>query len=140
MILSDLVAVALIISVVTGVFVWSRRVRRRRRLAGARGTTRWIRANRWFHLVGGLIASTYLIVMSVTGLLVNHKEPLGSVEDPCGCLTGTGPQLAVAVSPTEPSLVTGSSTRAAPRSRAGHAAAAGRMAPHQRFSRVREGR
>lgn len=56
-ILSDLVALVLIISVITGVIVWGRRVKRRRGLVGARkGGSRWVRANWWFHLVGGLTA------------------------------------------------------------------------------------
>lgn len=76
-ILSDIVALILIISVVTGVIVWVRRVRSRGRRVGARGGSRWIRANWWFHLVGGLAAAAYLVVMSVTGVLLNHKQPLG---------------------------------------------------------------
>ncbi len=80
-ILSDLVALVLIISVITGVTVWVRRVKRRRRLVGARaGGSKWIRANWWFHLVGGLTASGYLVVMSVTGILLNHKQPLGFMD------------------------------------------------------------
>jgi uncharacterized iron-regulated membrane protein len=71
------VAVLLIVSVVTGVIVWGRRVKAKRRLVGARSGTRWIRANWWFHLVGGMTAATYLVVMSVTGILLNPKTPLG---------------------------------------------------------------
>lgn len=76
-ILSDIVGLVLIISVVTGVIVWLRRVRARGRLVGARAGSGWIRANWWFHLVGGLTAAAYLVVMSVTGVLLNHKQPLG---------------------------------------------------------------
>jgi hypothetical protein len=32
-----------------------------------------------------------------------HSPAVSAVEDPCGCLTGAGPQLAVAVCATEPS-------------------------------------
>jgi uncharacterized iron-regulated membrane protein len=76
-ILSDIVGIVLIVSVVTGVMVWLRRVRQRGRLVGARSGTAWIRANWWFHLVGGLAASVYLVILSITGVLLNHKQPLG---------------------------------------------------------------
>lgn len=76
-ILSDLVAVVLVLSVISGTIIWVRRVRARGRLVGARAGSRWIRANWWLHLVGGLSAATYLIVLSVTGVMLNHKKPLG---------------------------------------------------------------
>jgi uncharacterized iron-regulated membrane protein len=76
-ILSDIVGIVLIISVVTGVWIWLRRVRRQGRLVWARSGTPWVRANWWYHLVAGLTVSIYLVVLSVTGILLNHKQPLG---------------------------------------------------------------
>lgn len=76
-ILSDLVGIVLIVAVVTGVLVWIRRIRQSGRLVGARSGGPWIRANWWFHLFGGLAVSVYLVVLSITGILLNHKQPLG---------------------------------------------------------------
>lgn len=80
--LSDLAGVALVVVLVTGVWIWLRRVRARGRLVGARPGSAWLRANWWFHLVGGLVAAVFLIVLSVTGVLLNHKKDLGLMAAP----------------------------------------------------------
>ncbi|MGQ0678912.1 MAG: PepSY-associated TM helix domain-containing protein [Actinomycetota bacterium] len=81
-ILSDLVGLALITLVVLGVVIWLRRSRSRGGLAGGRPGTLFTRANWWFHLVGGLAAAVFLVVLSVTGILLNHKRELGIMADP----------------------------------------------------------
>jgi uncharacterized iron-regulated membrane protein len=43
-----------------------------------------VRANWWFHLVGGLLAVTYTIVLSVTGVILNHKREWGFMDEPVG--------------------------------------------------------
>ncbi|MBW3575340.1 MAG: PepSY domain-containing protein [Actinobacteria bacterium] len=81
-VLSDFAGVALIIVLFAGVWIWLRRVRARGRLVGARPGSGWLRANWWFHLVGGLLAVVFLLVLSITGILLNHKRDLGLMADP----------------------------------------------------------
>ncbi len=81
-VLSDFVGVALIVGLVLGVIIWLRRVRSRGRLVGARPGSPFLKANWWFHLVAGLTATVFLIVLSVTGILLNHKKQLGLMADP----------------------------------------------------------
>lgn len=81
-VLSDLTGVALVVALVSGVWIWVRRVRARGRLVGARPGSAWPRANWWFHLVGGLVAAVLLVVLSVTGVLLNHKKDFRLMADP----------------------------------------------------------
>jgi uncharacterized iron-regulated membrane protein len=80
-IVGDLVAAALVLLALSGAFAWLRRLRARRR-AFPPGASRWSRANWWFHLVGGLLATAYLVVLSVTGVLLNHKRELHLMVEP----------------------------------------------------------
>lgn len=80
-IVGDVVAGALVLLTLSGVFVWLRRLRARRH-AFPPGASRWSRANWWFHLVGGLLATAYLLVLSVTGVLLNHKREMELMVEP----------------------------------------------------------
>ncbi len=82
-ILSDIVGVVLVLLLVSGVVVWIRRLRQRRGtlLVSGHGS-RWVRLNWGFHLVGGLVVAAYLVVLSVTGVMLNHKRELGLMVEP----------------------------------------------------------
>lgn len=80
-VLSDLVAVALVVLIISGMWVWVKRLRRHRS-SGAAGDSRWVRANWWFHLVAGLAAATFTIVLCVTGVILNHKREWGFMVEP----------------------------------------------------------
>ena len=41
-----------------------------------------MQANRWLHLFGGLGVGALVILLSVTGVLLNHKRELGFMEEP----------------------------------------------------------
>lgn len=81
-VLSDFAGVALIVVLTAGMWIWIRRVRAHGRLVGARPGAAFLRANWWFHLIGGLVAVVLLVVLSVTGILLNHKRDLGLMADP----------------------------------------------------------
>ena len=79
-VLSDVVAVALVLLCIGGAAIWLRRLRRNR---PARTGTQWfVRANWWFHLVGGLLVVAYTIVLSVSGVILNHKREWGFMKEP----------------------------------------------------------
>ena len=82
-IVTDVVATTLVILVIGGTAIWLRRLIRRRPAHGRRDG-RLVRANWWFHLVGGLLAVTYTIVLSVTGVILNHKREWGFMDEPVG--------------------------------------------------------
>ena len=79
-IISDLVAVALSLLVITGILLWLVRVRDR---GGAVSpTSGWWMFNWWLHRVGGLAAAIYLVILAGTGILLNHKHELGLMVEP----------------------------------------------------------
>lgn len=79
-VLSDVVAVALVALALGGAAVWIRRLRRR--LPPRPGAGWFVRANWWFHLVGGLLVIVYTVVLSVSGVILNHKREWGFMEEP----------------------------------------------------------
>lgn len=80
-IVADIVAGVLVLLMITGVWSWIQRLRSRRKAVGARAST-WLRANWWFHLAGGLVVAGYLVVLSVTGVILNHKREWGFMNEP----------------------------------------------------------
>jgi uncharacterized iron-regulated membrane protein len=80
-ILSDVIAAVLAVLMVGGAAIWVRRLVRHRPARGRHGGL-WVRGNWWFHLVGGLAAVAYTIVLCVTGVVLNHKREWGFMEEP----------------------------------------------------------
>ncbi len=80
-IVSDVVAGVLIILTIGGVWLWLNRLFRAK---GATHTRRgwWLQANRSLHLVAGLVVAVMVIMLSVTGVLLNHKRQFGLMEEP----------------------------------------------------------
>lgn len=79
-VLSDVVAVVLVGLCLGGAAIWARRLRRRR--PPRPGSSWFVRANWWFHLVGGLAVVVYTVVLSVSGIVLNHKREWGFMEEP----------------------------------------------------------
>jgi hypothetical protein len=87
-VLSDVVAVVLVALAVGGGAIWIRRLRRR--LPKRPGATWFVRANWWFHLVGGLLVIVYTVVLSVSGVILNHKREWGFMDEPARYLGDEG--------------------------------------------------
>jgi len=81
-VLSDVVAVALVILTLGGGWIWLRRLMRRRPGGAGRASSTWLAANWWFHLGAGLAVVVYTIVLSVTGVILNHKREWGFMAEP----------------------------------------------------------
>jgi uncharacterized iron-regulated membrane protein len=82
-IVSDVLAGALVLLTIGGVWLWLNRLVRRTRAGGLpAGRGWWMQANRWLHLFGGLGVGAFVILLSVTGVLLNHKRELGFMEEP----------------------------------------------------------
>ncbi len=79
-IISDLVAGALVLLTIGGAALYARRLLRRRPGRG-RGNW-WFRANWAFHLVAGMVAVAYTLVLCVTGVILNHKREWGFMDEP----------------------------------------------------------
>lgn len=79
-ILSDLVAGALVLLTIGGAALYGRRLLRRR--PGRGGDSLWFRANWILHLVAGLVAVAYTLVLCVTGVILNHKREWGFMNEP----------------------------------------------------------
>lgn len=80
-VLSDIVAIVIVILVVGGVILWIRRIRLRR-VATGRHDSRWVRFNWKLHLIGGLAVAVYAIILCVTGVILNHKREWGFMNEP----------------------------------------------------------
>jgi uncharacterized iron-regulated membrane protein len=82
-VLSDIVGVVLIILAVGGVVIWLRRLRLGLASgSAARPRSAWVRWNWRFHLVGGLAITAWLVLLSVTGIILNHKREWGFMVEP----------------------------------------------------------
>lgn len=81
-IVSDIVAGALVVFTVGGVWLWLNRLLRPRSGAASVRRSWWLQANRWLHLGGGVAVAALVILLSVTGMLLNHKRELGFMEEP----------------------------------------------------------
>lgn len=82
-IVGDVVAGALVVLTIGGLWLWLNRLFRRARPGEARVRRGWwMQANRWLHLFGGLGVGALVILLSVTGVLLNHKRELGFMEEP----------------------------------------------------------
>ena len=82
-VVSDVMAGALVVLTIGGVWLWLTRVIRRARLGGVPVRHGWwMQANHWVHLVGGLGVGAFVILLSITGVLLNHKRELGFMEEP----------------------------------------------------------
>jgi len=81
-ILSDVVGGAIIVLTVGGAILWLRRLRGGRRAAGSVRSTRWYRVNVFGHTAAGLAVAVILLVLSVTGILLNHKRELELMIEP----------------------------------------------------------
>jgi uncharacterized iron-regulated membrane protein len=82
-IVSDVIAVVLVALTLGGVWLWLTRLLRREKLPGTPAPPgRWMQINRRLHLAGGLGAAVFVIMLSVTGVLLNHKRELGYMEEP----------------------------------------------------------
>ena len=81
-IVSDVAAAALVIFTVGGVWLWLNRLLRARRGSPPVRRGWWMQANRWLHLAGGLGVAALVILLSVTGVLLNHKRELGFMDEP----------------------------------------------------------
>jgi uncharacterized iron-regulated membrane protein len=79
-IVTDIVAAVLVVLAVTG--IWLRFVRTRERGRTGGGDSRLWRFNWWLHGVGGLTAAAYLVVLGVTGMMLNHKHAWGLTIEP----------------------------------------------------------
>ena len=81
---SDIVAVVLIALSLGGAAIWARRILGGRSSGAAiRGElSGWLRFNWRFHLIGGIVVAAYVILLSVTGVLLNHKRELGLMIEP----------------------------------------------------------
>ena len=79
-VLTDVLAVVLVGLCVGGAAIWLRRLRRRR--PPRPGTTWFVRANWWFHVVAGLLVVVYTVVLSVSGIVLNHKREWGFMTEP----------------------------------------------------------
>lgn len=82
-ILSDLAGVALVVLVIGGIALWIRRLQPRWRAADTeRSPSAWMLFNRRFHLIGGLVVAVTTVVISVTGIMLNHKRGLELMVEP----------------------------------------------------------
>lgn len=82
-VVTDVVAVVLILLVIGGVALWLRRLRREwGNPPQELRTSTWVRFNRRFHLVGGLVVAITTVALSITGILLNHKRELGLMVEP----------------------------------------------------------
>jgi uncharacterized iron-regulated membrane protein len=82
-IVGDVVAGALVVFTIGGIWLWLNRLFRRARSGEARVRRGWwMQANRSLHLFGGLTVAAFVILLSVTGVLLNHKRELGFMEEP----------------------------------------------------------
>jgi uncharacterized iron-regulated membrane protein len=81
-ILSDVVAVVVVVLTISGIALWLQRLRLRRPPAGAARRSRWLRLNLAVHLIAGLAVAVLVVVLSVTGVLLNHKRELGLMVEP----------------------------------------------------------
>ena len=79
-VISDVMAVVVLVLVLTGIVLWIAATRDKGRRIGT--PTRWWNFNWWFHRVGGLIASVYLSVLCVSGVMLNHKQEFGLMVEP----------------------------------------------------------
>ncbi len=82
-VLSDIAAVVLVALVAGGVVLWLNRLRRSwGRPQQASGRSAWLRWNRRLHLFGGLAVGAAVVLISVTGVLLNHKREFGYMVEP----------------------------------------------------------
>ena len=82
-IVGDIVAGALVVFTIGGLWLWLNRLFRRARPGEPRIRRSWsMQANRWLHLFGGLGVGALVILLSVSGVLLNHKRELGFMEEP----------------------------------------------------------
>ena len=79
-VISDVMAVVLLVVVLTGIALWIAATRDKGRRIGT--PARWWNFNWWFHRVGGLVASIYLSVICVSGVMLNHKHEFGLMIEP----------------------------------------------------------
>jgi hypothetical protein len=83
-VVSDILAVVLVGLTVGGLLIWLRRLRRERAglTAGRSKMSWWLRLNWRFHLVASILAAVYIVVLSITGVLLNHKREWGLMVEP----------------------------------------------------------
>lgn len=81
-IVGDVVAGALVVLTIGGAWLWLNRLLRPPRGSLRIRPGRWMQANRWLHLFGGLGVAVLVLLLSVTGVLLNHKRELGFMEEP----------------------------------------------------------
>jgi uncharacterized iron-regulated membrane protein len=81
-IVSDVAAGALVIFTIGGIWLWLNRLLRPGRGSPPVRRGWWMQANRWLHLFGGLGVGALVVLLSVTGVLLNHKRELGFMEEP----------------------------------------------------------
>jgi len=79
-VVSDVMAVILLLLGLTGIVLWIAATREKGRRIGT--PTRWWNFNWWFHRIGGLIVSIYLSVICVSGVMLNHKHEFGLMIEP----------------------------------------------------------
>jgi hypothetical protein len=83
-IVGDIIAGALILLTLGGVYLWLNRARsswRQDEALRTRGRS-WVTLNRRLHLVGGLAVGAAVVWISVTGILLNHKREFGYMVEP----------------------------------------------------------